>query len=308
MEEEKKVIRGYKGFDKDLRCLGFQYEVGKEYECEKAVACEEGFHFCENPLDVFKFYPPSTSKGPNRFCEVEGSGDFDRDDAGDKICCTKIKIIRELSLRKLVEKGVNFLLADTEHNNYKVGKNTVAIDKNTCNPYVVSNMGNCSAAINYGFTSISANVGGESVSSNIGGGSIAANTGIHSVSDNMGSCSVAANTGDCSTSINSGLYSLAATTGDQSVATNTGICSVAINLGKFSAACAEGEGSIAISAGIRGKAKGTFGNWIVLTERGQWNGNYYPVKAVKAFKVDGKNIKPDTFYQLIDGKPVEATE
>lgn len=119
---------------------------------------------------------------------------------------------------------------------------------------------------------------------------------------------MATNTGDGSTSINSGLYSLAATTGDQSVAINTGVCSVAVSLGKFSATCVEGDGSIAVSAGIRGKAKGAFGNWIVLTERGQWNGNHYPVKDVKAFKVDGKNIKPDTFYQLVDGKPVEATE
>lgn len=299
------IIIGYKGFDKDLKCRDFQYEVGKEYECEKAVACEEGFHFCKNPLDVLKFYPPCTYFNIPRYCVVEGSGDFDLS-VEDKVCCTKIKIIKEISLRELVEQGVNFLLADTEHNSYKVGKKTVAINKNTCDPYVVTNMGTCSAAINYGYSSISANVGGESVSSNIGGGSIAANTGIHSVSDNIGNCSVATNTGDGSTSINSGLYSLAATTGDQSVATNTGVCSVSVSLGKFSATCVEGDGSIAVSAGRRGKAKGAFGCWLVLTERGEWNGSHYPVKDVKAFKVDGKNIKPDTFYRLVDGKPVET--
>ena len=41
MEEEKKTIKGYKGFDKELKCRDFQYEAGKEYQCENAVSCVE---------------------------------------------------------------------------------------------------------------------------------------------------------------------------------------------------------------------------------------------------------------------------
>ena len=38
-------MKGYKGFDKDLSCRGFQYEIGKTYECEgKITLCENGFH------------------------------------------------------------------------------------------------------------------------------------------------------------------------------------------------------------------------------------------------------------------------
>lgn len=69
-------MKGYKGFDKDLKCSDFQYEVGKDYTTEgKIEACKNGFHFCENPMDVLGYYPPSDS----RYCIVESSGQEDRD-------------------------------------------------------------------------------------------------------------------------------------------------------------------------------------------------------------------------------------
>ncbi len=58
-----KTIKGYKGFNPDLSCRGFKYESGKEYETKNAKQCESGFHFCENPFDVFEFYPPSYING-----------------------------------------------------------------------------------------------------------------------------------------------------------------------------------------------------------------------------------------------------
>ena len=52
---KKERIKGYKGFDKDLRCREFQYEIGKEYSEDEAICCIKGFHFCENPMDVFEY-------------------------------------------------------------------------------------------------------------------------------------------------------------------------------------------------------------------------------------------------------------
>jgi hypothetical protein len=60
-------MKAYKGFDKDLKCRGFQYEVGKEYETENAKLCDTGFHACENPLNTLNYYKP----GDSRYCEVD---------------------------------------------------------------------------------------------------------------------------------------------------------------------------------------------------------------------------------------------
>lgn len=91
-------MKAYKGFDKDLTCLGFQYEVGKEYEERRVDLCRRGFHACLAPLDVFRYYAPATS----RFCEVEIDGKIEKATDDSRIAGTKIKIIREISLAELI--------------------------------------------------------------------------------------------------------------------------------------------------------------------------------------------------------------
>lgn len=88
-------------------------------------------------------------------------------------------------------------------------------------------------------------------------------------------------------------------------ATNTGYQSAATNTGNRSAAIVEGKESIALATGIKSKAKGKTGCFIVLTEWKEINFEYYLVD-VKSAKVDGENIKEDTFYMLKDGKFVEV--
>ena len=95
-------------------------------------------------------------------------------------------------------------------------------------------------------------------------------------------------------------------TGDQSAATNTGNRSAATNTGDWSAATVEGKESVAIVTGIDSKASGVIGCWLVLTERDGWNGETYPIKEVRAVKVDGEAIKPGVFYKLQNGEVVEA--
>ena len=107
METTEKTIFGFKGFDKNLKCRGFQYEVGKTYEHEgKVKCCEQGFHFCENPFDVFGYYSPSES----RYCAVEGSDKVDLDEDDTKVAVSKLHIPAEIGLKGIIEAGVKFIL------------------------------------------------------------------------------------------------------------------------------------------------------------------------------------------------------
>ena len=101
MEE---IIKSYKGFNKDMTCKNKQYEVGKDYEEDKAVACECGMHACEYPLDCFKYYPPSKSV----YCEVEQSGDISRDDDDSKIASTKMHIGAQLNIAGIVNAAIKY--------------------------------------------------------------------------------------------------------------------------------------------------------------------------------------------------------
>jgi hypothetical protein len=106
-------------------------------------------------------------------------------------------------------------------------------------------------------------------------------------------------TGDQGAASATGYQGAASATGDQGAASATGY---------RGAASATGKESIALAAGKDCKAKGALGCWIVLAERGEWDGNTYPIVSVKAFKVDGKSIKEDTFYTLVNGEAVEASQ
>ena len=118
---ENKII-SYKGFDKNLKCRGYQFKIGKEYEEPKAKACECGFHACEHPLDVFNYYPPATS----RYCQVEQSGDIDKSE-NDKTCSTKIKIGAEIGIPGLVKAAIQYTRSKcTNENNAEPGKPATA--------------------------------------------------------------------------------------------------------------------------------------------------------------------------------------
>ena len=105
---EKEVITSYKGFNSNLSCRDFQYEVGKEYAVNGEVKlCVNGFHACENPFDVFNFYGDILN---NRYCVVEQYGDIQKDGKkNSKIASSNIRIKEEISLGELFNRGVEWL-------------------------------------------------------------------------------------------------------------------------------------------------------------------------------------------------------
>ena len=130
---------GYKGFDAGFACRKLQYEPGKTYEHPgKLQLCKTGFHFCENPIDVFAYYDPATS----RFAEVEADGVADPSPNEDKRVASKLAIKAEIGLSGIISAGVKFIL---ERVNFK----NVAATTTGCSS-AATNTGGRSAATSTG--------------------------------------------------------------------------------------------------------------------------------------------------------------
>ena len=237
-------MKAYKGFDKDLKCRGFQYEVGKEYEEANAALCKKGFHACENPLDTFRYYRPTDS----RYCEVDVDDNGERNSTDSKVCGKHIKISAEIGLKGVINAGVRFVF-----------------DK-------------CESATEENASGWSGNA---AASGNLGNAAASGWRGNAAASGERGNAAA------------SGWSGNAAASGERGTAVVTGFAGRATALGEQCLAVAWGEDSL---------ARGTVGNWIVVSERDD-DGNIIDVKIAK---VDGDTVKADTWYKLVNGEIMEA--
>src|ERR1051326_8032783 len=142
------TVVAYKGFDRNFQCRDHQFEVGKTYTVNGKIAvCENGFHACEAPFDVWGYYSPANS----RFASVEMSGELARHCGDSKIAAASITIKTENSLPDFLKRGVDWIL---NHVDFKSAPAT--------------NTGNCSAATNTGDQSAATNTGDQSAATNTG--------------------------------------------------------------------------------------------------------------------------------------------
>ena len=160
-----KIIKAYKGFNKDLSCRGFKYEVGKEYEHDGPVyACESGFHACETPMDCLCYYAPSESV----YHEVELSGTTDKDTDDSKIAASHIKIGAQLDIAGICKATFEYVKSKcTNENNAEPGKPATAGDSGaatagdsgaaTAGNYGAATAGDSGAATSRGKSSSGAN-------------------------------------------------------------------------------------------------------------------------------------------------------
>ena len=136
------MITSIKGFDKNLSCRGFQFEIGKTYKVKgKVKVCSNGFHSCPSdeetsPLAVFEYYPPAMS----RYCEVQADGKTDRQ--GNKIASAKITVGVEITLHEMIGRFIKWATD-------KAGGTLAA--SNSGYRGAASNSGNYGAASNSGY-------------------------------------------------------------------------------------------------------------------------------------------------------------
>ncbi|EEG5468197.1 hypothetical protein G3D02_004292 [Salmonella enterica] len=306
-----KEIVTFKGFNKDLKCRGFQFAIGETFHHDgKVEACGSGFHACECPFDVFSYYPPAES----RYAETISFGITDSEEGGDtKIASSSITIKDELTLPQFIQRGIEWIWSKIDKSleqqimcgNRSAATNTGnrSAATNTGDWSAATNTGDRSAATNTGYQSAATNTGDRSAATNTGDWSAATNTGDWSAATNTGDRSAATNTGDRSAATNTGYQSAATNTGNRSAATNTGDWSAATNTGDWSAAEVSGSQSVAASLGIEGKARASEGGAIVLCYRDE-DGELIHIRASK---VGENGIMPNTWYQLDkDGEFVEC--
>ena len=238
MANGNKIIT-YKGFDKDFKCRGFQYEVGNTYETDDDIACcNRGFHACESPIEVFDYYDMLTS----RFAVVEQSGKIDKEEGSTKVCSSCIKIKEEIKIADIINLGVEWLKEITSPS--KIEAN------NTSNDGYYAQIGSSGYSAQIGSSGDSAQIGSSGYSAKIG---------------------------------SSGNYAKIGSSG---------------NYAKIDSS---GQDSVIMCAGHDSKAKAAIGSWITLSEWRMVDDEWKPV-CVKTEQVDGKRIKADAYYRLIDGK------
>lgn len=277
----EKMIKGYKGFNKGLVCRDKQYAENTVFNEDKAALCESGMHFCENPLNVLEYYPyynPKT-KSFSEYAEVEAPEDVTESN-GEKSVTKQLKIGSKISFDELIKAGVESNLSKAKFDKEK----SIAT-------------GNRSGAIatgRYSGASATGRCSGVMVTGDYSGAMV---TGYHSG---------AIVTGNCSGAMATGADSGAMIVGDCGGVSVAGWNGGAMVVGDDSQAMCKNN-SVAVAIGRDSMAKGDIGCYIVLTEV-KWDFEAETNKIIdcKCFKVDGEIIKADTFYTLVDGKPVEV--
>jgi len=320
---KKEVIKGFKGFDKDLKCRDKQYAIGETFTEDDTKLCEYGMHFCENPHDIFGYYEAGNN---NRFCEVEASDVSDERENDSKRVAKTLFVKAEISVFQICKIAVSTFFenfgfkkkiesADCNEAGYKGAANAGDWGAANAGDWGAANAGNYGAANAGNYGAANAGYNGAANAGNYGAANAgdygAANAGYKGAA-NAGDYG-AANTGGHGAA-NAGDYG-AANTGDYGAA-NAGDYGAA-NAGNYGAANAGYYG--AANAGYKGAANaGNYGVAIVsndgkvkgglgciLVARNieyNYDANRYEVSDWACAIVDNNKIKADTWYHLIDGE------
>ena len=307
------AIKSYKGFDKNLKCRDFQYEIGKEYEMDGEIkVCSRGFHACESPLEVFDYYPMIGS----RFCEVEQDGNISKEDRGTKICSSKIKIKAELKLADMINLGVEWLKEITSPEKIKtsIKDNSSGDDAKIGSSGNYAKIGSSGDYAKIGSSGDYAQIGSSGDGAQIGSsgdgakigssgdGAKIGSSGNYAKIGSSGNYAKIGSSGDGAKIGSSGDGAQIGSSGDGAQIGSSGDGAQIGSSGDGAKIDSTGEGCVIMCAGINSVAKASKGSWITLSEWSYSNKKkrYIPV-CVKTEFVDGEKIKADTYYKLAGG-------
>ena len=299
----KNVITSYKGFDKNMQCRGFQYEVGKEYEMDGEIkCCNRGFHACKSPMEVWDYYDMLNS----RYAEIEQSGKIEEEENSTKVCSSRIKIKAELKLADFINIGVEWLKDITSPSKVKTDG---ALNDNGDRKKKIGSSGD-SAKI--GSSGDSAKIGSSGDSAKIGSSGDSAQIGSSGDSAQIGSSGYYAkigSSGDSAKIGSSGDSAQIGSSGDYAQIGSSGDYAQIGSSGYYAKIDSTGEDSVIMCAGNSSRVKAKVGSWITLAEW-EWSNekNRNVPICVKTEYVDGENIKADTWYQLKNGKFVDVED
>lgn len=183
-----------------MKCRGMQFEEGKTYTAEGEIkVCENGFHACENPLDVLYYYPIAHG---SKYHVVECDGDMSCENGGgSKFACREITVGAELSVCQLIKAGLTAV--------FEKGKKLKGYKYVQGNYSIAATQGNSSIAATTGCYSTAATTGDCSTVATQGCGSIAATSGYCSTALTQAALSIALAKGNHAAAIASGEYSIA---------------------------------------------------------------------------------------------------
>ena len=329
------AIKSYKGFDKNLRCRGFQYKIGGIYEMDGKIKMRNrGFHACESPFDVFDYYTMIDS----RFCEVEQDGNISKWDRGTKICSSKIKIKAELKLADMINLGVEWLkeitspekiktsIKDNSSGNYaKIGSSgdkaqigSSGYGAKIGSSGYVAQIGSSGDEAQIGSSGYGAKIGSSGYGAQIGSSGYGAKIGSSGYGAKIGSSGYGAKIGSSGNDAQIGSSGYGAQIGSSGNDAKIGSSGNNAQIGSSSDGAkisssgygakidSTGEDCVIMCAGINSVAKASKGSWVTLSEwsYSEEKQRYIPI-CVKTEFVDGEKIKADTYYSLKGGVFVE---
>ena len=290
-------MKGYKGFDKDLKCYGgYQYEIGRTETTDKAELCHTGFHFCERPLDVFSYFAPAGS----RYCEIEAEDvSPETEEYDSKRVAKKLTVKGEIGIAGLVKAQIEYVKAHCTHEVKDDGAATAGDSGAATAGYRGAATAGYRGAATAGYRG--AATAGEYGAATAGscGAATAGYRGAATAGDSGAATAGyrgAATAGDsgAATAGSTAGYRGAATAGEYGAATSRGNVTVG----------ADGCGLVRGTAGEI-KIRGGIGAILVICAERETN---YNIAAWKAAVVDGETIKADTWYTLQNGEFVEVQE